>query len=74
VDNILDGKTVSIGSIPTLKFGSVYNRMSVNLRSAAVGLGSGYDYAVTLQSPRSVLESKIYGAKANVFIDLTDTA
>lgn len=73
VDDRLASTTVAVGSIPTLKYGSVYNRMDVNLRSAAVGVGSGYDYAVTLAPTRSVLESKIYGARANVFIDFTDT-
>jgi hypothetical protein len=73
VDDLLALTTVAVGSIPTLKYGSVYNHMDVNLRSAAIGVGSGYDYAVTLAPTRSVLESKIYGARANVFIDFTDT-
>lgn len=73
VDNLLNGLTVSIGSIPTLSFGSKYNRMNVDLRMAAVCLGSGYDYAVTLGASRETLESKIYGTKANTFIDFLDT-
>lgn len=73
LDNLMSGLTVSIGSIPTLSFGSKYNRMDVDLRMAAVCLGSGYDYAVTLGASRETLESKIYGTKANTFIDFLDT-
>ena len=73
VDDLLSGLTVAIGSIPTLSFGTKYNRMDVDLRMAAVCLGSGYDYAVTLGASRETLESKIYGTKANTFIDFLDT-
>jgi hypothetical protein len=73
VDDLLSGLTVAIGSIPTLSFGTKYNRMDVDLRMAAVCLGSGYDYAVTLGASRETLESKIYGTKANTFIDFVDT-
>jgi hypothetical protein len=73
LDNLMSGLTVSIGSIPTLSFGAKYNRMDVDLRMAAVCLGSGYDYAVTIGASRETLESKIYGTKANTFIDFLDT-
>ena len=73
LDDLLAGTTVSVGSVPTLSYGSKYNRMDVDIRMTAVCLGSGYDYAVTLDASREILESKIYGTRANTFIDFLDT-
>lgn len=70
VAGVLTGTTVSVGSIPTLDAGNV---MDVDVRLIAASRGSGHDFAVTLAVPEADLEDKIYGAQANVFIDVTDT-
>jgi len=70
VASVLTGTTVSIGSIPTIDAGNV---MDVDVRMIASSRGSGHDFAVTLAVPEADLEDKIYGAQANVFIDVTDT-
>jgi hypothetical protein len=71
-DTVLSGTTVAVGSIPTLKLGSQYNFMDVDVWMAGVGIGSGYDFAVTLGASSETLEEKIYGAAANLFFDVSD--
>jgi hypothetical protein len=71
-DDLLSGTTVAVGSIPTLKSGTRYNFMDVDISMVGVGAGSGYDFAVTLAAPSDVIEDKIYGAAANLFFDVSD--
>lgn len=70
VADVLTGTTVSVGSIPTLAAGNI---MDVDIRLIAASRGSGHDFAVMLAVPQEDLEEKIYGAQANVFIEVTDT-
>lgn len=73
-DSVLSGTTVAVGSIPTLKLVSQYNFMDVDVWMIGVGIGSGYDFAVTLGASRETLEEKIYGATANLFFDVSDVS
>lgn len=70
VAGVLTGTTISVGSIPTLDAGNI---MDVDVRLVASSRGSGHDFAATLAVPQEDLEEKIYGSRANVFIDVTDT-
>lgn len=71
--NLLEGISVAVGSIPTLQSGGNFNRADLDVSFAAVGIGSGYDFSVTLGTPRDVLESKVYGTTAHTLFDLADT-
>jgi hypothetical protein len=63
------GMTASVGVIPVSADGET---ASVVFGNIAVSTGSGFDFSVSMVVSDEVLEDRIFGAAANVFVDVTD--
>jgi hypothetical protein len=68
-DYLVAGMTAAVGIIPVSTAGE---SASLTLGNIVVSVGSGFDYSAALSVSDDVLEESVYGAEANVFVDVTD--
>lgn len=61
--------SVSVGAIP---YSSAGEALSLTLGPIGYSVGSGFDFRASLSVSDSVLEDKVYGARANVLVDVSD--
>jgi len=61
--------TVAIGAIPVSELGE---SASLTMGMIGVSIGSGLDFVSTMLVDDSALEDSIYGASANIFVDVLD--
>jgi hypothetical protein len=68
-DYLSAGMTASVGAIPYSTAGETAS-LSIGLIGASIG--SGFNFKTTMTVSDQVLEDSIYGAAANIFVDVSD--
>jgi len=68
-DYLSAGQTASVGVIPYSTSGE---SAELEIGIIGVSVGSGFDFATRMVVEDEILESSIYGAEANIFVDVSD--
>lgn len=63
------GQTASVGVIP---YSTAGESADLELGIIGVSVGSGFDFSMGMVADDAILESSIYGAEANIFVDVSD--
>ena len=68
-DYLSSGQTASIGAIP---YSAAKESAHLEVGLIGVSSGSGFDFNASISVSDEILESSIYGAEANIFVDVSD--
>ena len=68
-DYLSAGQAASVGVIPYSTSGE---SAELEIGIIGVSVGSGFDFATRMVVEDEILESSIYGAEANIFVDVSD--